>query len=194
MGGVDLADMLIALYQTTYKSRRWYTAIFVQMLDICVNNAWLVYRRDCKRRAVKHMSLKSFRCQLARELQNKGRSQKSVNNNYRTDDSVRYDGIGHCPRFGESYGRCKLCIKNKTDVYCVRCNQRFCLIRKRNCFYNYHTTKWKFLTMSTDCIIIIMIKTVTFTVTVHCILSIIKKNNCYISFRLDWLYYWANVE
>lgn len=139
MGGVDLADMLVALYRTTYKSRRWYTAIFAQMLDICVNNAWLLYRRDCSNRAVKNMPLKSFRCQLARELQNKSRSRISVNHNCRTDDSIRYDSIGHFPSFGESYGRCKLCIKNKTDVYCVKCNQRLCLVRKRNCFYDYHS-------------------------------------------------------
>lgn len=32
MGGVDLCDMLIALYRTTFKSRRWYTGIFTQMV------------------------------------------------------------------------------------------------------------------------------------------------------------------
>ena len=43
MGGVDLVDMLIALYKTPYKSRRWYLGIFSQLIDICVNNAWLWY-------------------------------------------------------------------------------------------------------------------------------------------------------
>lgn len=45
MGGVDLADMLISLYKTPFKSRRWYIGIFVQILDICINNAWLLYTR-----------------------------------------------------------------------------------------------------------------------------------------------------
>lgn len=44
--GVDLADMLIALYRTPFRGHRWYLPIFSQMLDICVNNAWLLYRRD----------------------------------------------------------------------------------------------------------------------------------------------------
>lgn len=110
------------------------------MFDICVNNAWLLYRRDCSNREVKHVPWKSFRCQLARELQNKVRSRISVNNNCRTDDLARYDSIGHFPNFEESYGRCKVCIKNKTDVYCVKCNQILCLVRKRNSSYDYHST------------------------------------------------------
>lgn len=46
MGGVDLSDMLIALYRTPFRSHRWYLIIFAQLLDICLLNAWLVYRRD----------------------------------------------------------------------------------------------------------------------------------------------------
>lgn len=43
MGGVDLADMLIAVYRTDFRTHRWYIAIFSQLLDICVNNAWLQF-------------------------------------------------------------------------------------------------------------------------------------------------------
>ncbi|KAG5885248.1 hypothetical protein JTB14_025945 [Gonioctena quinquepunctata] len=39
MGGVDLADMLLALYRTGFRSHRWYMSIFSQVLDICINNA-----------------------------------------------------------------------------------------------------------------------------------------------------------
>lgn len=37
-----LAGMLIALYRSL-KTHRWYMSIFSQILDICVNNAWLLY-------------------------------------------------------------------------------------------------------------------------------------------------------
>jgi len=53
MGGVDLADMLVALYRTGMKTHRWYLAVFSQILDICVNNAWLLYRRDMQLRKEK---------------------------------------------------------------------------------------------------------------------------------------------
>lgn len=39
MGGMDLADMLISLYKTPFKTRRWYLGIFAQLVDICINNA-----------------------------------------------------------------------------------------------------------------------------------------------------------
>lgn len=48
MGGVDLAGMFVSLYRTGSKSRKWYKRIYYHLIDICVNNAWLVYRRHCK--------------------------------------------------------------------------------------------------------------------------------------------------
>ncbi|KAH9632632.1 hypothetical protein HF086_004750 [Spodoptera exigua] len=50
MGGVDLCDMLISLYRTNYKTKRWYMALFSQVLDICVNDAWIMYRKDSARK------------------------------------------------------------------------------------------------------------------------------------------------
>ena len=47
MGGVDLADMLIALYRIPIKAKRWYIKIFWHLVDICKTNAWLLYRRHC---------------------------------------------------------------------------------------------------------------------------------------------------
>ena len=45
MGGVGLADMLISLYRTPWKSTRWYLRVLVHCLDIAKVNAWLLYRR-----------------------------------------------------------------------------------------------------------------------------------------------------
>lgn len=39
MGGVDLADMLIAQNRINYRSKKWYNRIFAQLLDISANNA-----------------------------------------------------------------------------------------------------------------------------------------------------------
>ncbi|CAH0718321.1 unnamed protein product, partial [Brenthis ino] len=70
MGGVDLADMLIALYRTPFRGHRWYLPIFSQMLDICVNNAWLLYRRhrEARHEARKPKSLKTFRIEIFESL------------------------------------------------------------------------------------------------------------------------------
>ncbi|KAG5889148.1 hypothetical protein JTB14_036959 [Gonioctena quinquepunctata] len=67
MGGVDLADMLVALYRTGFRSHRWYISIFSQVLDICINNAWLLYRRDVSHvdEEEKPMASKQFRYNIA---------------------------------------------------------------------------------------------------------------------------------
>lgn len=46
MGGIDLSDMLVHLYKTPAKSQRWYFPMFGYVLDLCISNAWLVYKRD----------------------------------------------------------------------------------------------------------------------------------------------------
>lgn len=68
MGGVDLADMMIALYRNPTKSHRWYIGIFWQIVDIAVNNAWLLHRRDAAALGQKHQCLKDFRLDAARGL------------------------------------------------------------------------------------------------------------------------------
>lgn len=67
MGGVDLGDMLVSLYKIPFKSRRWYIGIFCQLLDISINNSWILYKKNTNDR--KKMSLKIFR----QELQGVGR-------------------------------------------------------------------------------------------------------------------------
>ena len=46
MGGVDKLDGLIALYRIFFRNRKWYHRIVWHLIDICVCNAWLIYRRD----------------------------------------------------------------------------------------------------------------------------------------------------
>ena len=45
MGGVDLADMLISLYRTHIKTKRWYLKVLFHCVDIAKINEWLLYRR-----------------------------------------------------------------------------------------------------------------------------------------------------
>uniref|UniRef100_W5MWM0 PiggyBac transposable element-derived protein domain-containing protein n=1 Tax=Lepisosteus oculatus TaxID=7918 RepID=W5MWM0_LEPOC len=69
LGGVGLADMLIALYGTPAKSHRWYLCIFWQLTDIVVNNSWLLYLCDTTAISpVKLKKLKTFRLDVAKGL------------------------------------------------------------------------------------------------------------------------------
>ena len=47
VGGVDLADMLIAMYRTKIKTKRWYLKVLFHCIDIAKVNAWLLYHRHC---------------------------------------------------------------------------------------------------------------------------------------------------
>lgn len=48
MSGVDLADMFVTHHRNGLKSHKWYMSVFSRMLDICVNNSWILYRRYYK--------------------------------------------------------------------------------------------------------------------------------------------------
>lgn len=141
MGGVDLADMLIALYRTEMRAHRWYIPLFSQLLDICINNAWLLYRREAKES--KPFKLKEFRCAISKSLVTFQRvvtmtprgSKKCLTPDCQVD--IRYDHVGHLPTF-TTKGRCKKCIKGQTKFKCSKCNVRLCLTEERNCFYDYH--------------------------------------------------------
>ena len=45
MGGVDLADMLIALYRIPCKTKHWYQKIFWHLIDMVKINVGTLYRR-----------------------------------------------------------------------------------------------------------------------------------------------------
>ncbi|XP_049764426.1 piggyBac transposable element-derived protein 2-like [Schistocerca cancellata] len=66
IGGVDLHDMLVALYRSNIDVKRFYLRIVFHLLDMCVVNAWPLYRRHCRQRGItKHMSLLIFRSDVA---------------------------------------------------------------------------------------------------------------------------------
>ncbi|KAH9644136.1 hypothetical protein HF086_010351 [Spodoptera exigua] len=153
MGGVDIADMLIALYRIRMKTRRWYMSIFAQLLDIALNNSWLLHRRDCVQLSENKLSLKKFRVQCALALINtctKSRFNVMTNSpklatitkpvQPRPVDDARLDCYDHFPIF-TSQGRCRLCKNGKTMIMCTKCQQRLCLTAKKSCYLRFHKEK-----------------------------------------------------
>ncbi|KAH9636734.1 hypothetical protein HF086_007632 [Spodoptera exigua] len=135
MCGVDLADMLTALYRTEMKCRRLYLSMFSQLLDICVNNAWLMYRRDnYSRKGIKKgKPLKEFRLEMYKALLDKGKKVdqttiKDLNPDQkikkpkrpRPINDIKYDNIDHFPEPGTEYSRCAYCKKGFTIVFCLK--------------------------------------------------------------------------
>ena len=44
MGGVDKADMLLSLYRTKCRTRKWYQRIAHHLWSLCAVNAWIIHR------------------------------------------------------------------------------------------------------------------------------------------------------
>ena len=167
MGGVDLADMLIALYRITVKTRRLYIKIFWHCIDICKVNAWILYRRHCAEQGIPKKNQKSllkFALELAEmlilankaapsgcNLGKSGRppkrrslevSESKLGRKPVTPsphDAVRTDQYGHWPVF-RNKGRCRKCKTGYSRVYCSKCNicLCLCLTSQRNCFLEFH--------------------------------------------------------
>lgn len=68
IGGIDLHDMLVELYRIDIRVR-FYLRIVFHIIDMCVVNAWLLYRRHCKQiKLKKHLSLLDFKTEITYAL------------------------------------------------------------------------------------------------------------------------------
>lgn len=156
MGGVDLLDMLVALYRINLRAKRYYLRIIFHLIDICVVNGWLLYKRHCQQRKEKHMPLVHFRLEIANALlqsgkvvkRKRGRPSNEVDNSVEPPrkrsvcpapvNDVRFDQIGHWPVHNSNKQRCKLCVTAKSRIRCSKCDVALCLHDKKNCFFQYH--------------------------------------------------------
>ena len=159
MGGIDLSDMLVALYKTPLRSHRWYLPIFGYILDAAVANAWLLYKREAQMLNARHVPLKAFRCEIASTLvkvnkkvkvgrplsatttPKRGNPKKTARKKATSSD-VRYDCIDHWPMpmgsEAQARGRCAYCPKGVSGFKCSKCDVFLCLKNKQTCFVEYH--------------------------------------------------------
>ena len=69
MSGVDVGDMLILLYRTSFKPKRYYLRIFAYILDRCICNSWLLAHRNATLLSERYKKpLKKFRKEIFTSL------------------------------------------------------------------------------------------------------------------------------
>ena len=164
MGGVDLLDSLLGLYRCKIRSKKWYHRIFFHLIDLSVVNAWLLYKRVCQTKQQKTLRLHDFKAQVAEGLckhqqtlrsgtsQKRGRpsservavavpAKRAVQCTPRPCTDVRFDQVGHFPRWNSSRQRCKLngCSK-LSRVACRKCGVSLCFSSKSDCYFSYHNS------------------------------------------------------
>lgn len=159
MGGVDLLDMLSALYKFSFRSRRWYMYIWWHTVTVVVINAWNLYRRDQKKQEpqMKPMALRRFQSLVGSSLSRAGKAKIKCGRPLSSPEAtptppckrpscsvpldVRRDGIDHFPTW-ETRQRCKHFTGNHfSHVYCEKSKVHLCLNKDRNCFFAYHKVK-----------------------------------------------------
>lgn len=166
IGGIDKSDMLVHLYRTPLRAKRWYMRLFAYAIDVSLTNAWIMYRRDSKALGVNDgLSLKNFRIQVFKTASSSqsmtsrprrssaplpGSSSTSADipkpirghRSHVPDYSVRFDvSLFHAPVYS-SRQTCKQCSRKgnimRSNLVCRVCQVHLCINAEHNCFVKYH--------------------------------------------------------
>lgn len=155
MGGVDLSDMMMAMYGCQTRSRRWYFPLFGYCLEVAITNSYLLYKRDCASlgqkpdlNSSKYFRIKLYQALVAPAQVSRGRPSldKSLSKRKlrilkpvaeRPSNEMRLDGKEHFPVSCDR-GRCRYCKSGHTSKKCSKCGMRLCFTSYRNCFAQFH--------------------------------------------------------
>ena len=140
MGGVDRMDQNIAAYRISFRSRKWWWPLFAYLLDVAMQNAWLLYRLSAApvqldqldfRRSVCNVYFKRFCADRTSIGRPSGRPQPLSR---RVPLEVRFDNTGHFVQSSGTQRRCAVCGL-KVRRQCTKCDVGLHI----NCFVTFHT-------------------------------------------------------
>lgn len=140
MGIVDKVDMVISTVNTTRKSLKWYRKFFFHLIDICVWNAYCLYKY--KRGEI--ISMAKFHLALIKQIIKKYHHNVIRCNTRAADNPARLTER-HFPSLYISKGKnrsqkCVMCSKNdkrsESRYECKDCNVGLCI---DPCFKIHHT-------------------------------------------------------
>lgn len=162
MGGVDLADRMLAVCPYRYRTKKWTQRFISHMVDMAVSNSWILYKKDKIKQHVpmkKVLQLRGFKNELGEYL---------IENHSRREDNIpdcsdaeegqppiprrrgkptdplpskrrRVQGAEHLPKYDEKQSRCRHCHYKKSRISCISCKVTLCLTSDRNCFTEFHS-------------------------------------------------------
>jgi hypothetical protein len=169
MGGVDLFDMLMALYRVDHKSTKWYRRIFFWALNVAAVNGWLLYKRHCQQTGKpgrEQLDLLGFTSSVSQSLlmidklpaaitqTRRGRPLKPEPTSDALNDarpakkqrkaSTSVNEISRYDHMGHYPQHCEPKQRCKlcgqyVRMKCIKCNCCLCVTKDRNCFLAYHT-------------------------------------------------------
>ena len=140
MGGVDLTDQMVTVYELDRKNRKWWRKVFFRMLMVAVHNSFIVF---CETNHMK-MPFFGYLVSLAEGLIDQGRSglprKRTRKVGRRSNAAKAQANLGdHFPVKENQRRRCAGCASRKkerrTKMLCRKCNVPLCM----DCFTPYHT-------------------------------------------------------
>lgn len=140
MGGVDRMDQNIGAYRISIRSRKWWWPLFAYLLDVAMQNAWLIYRLTGAmnhhpmdqlefRRSVCNVYYKKYTIERTAIGRPMGRPKPL---NQRAPPEVRMDG-NHYIEAISTQRRCAVCGM-KVKKQCWKCNVGLHM----ECFKTFH--------------------------------------------------------
>ena len=130
MGGVGRMDQNISSYRISIRSRKWWWALFAYLLDVAMQNAWIVYRRTAAatKRPLDQLDFRRDVCAVyyqkyTTERASAGRALlgRPKQMDRRVPGEVRTDGINHFLQSSGTQRRCAVCgMKGRRE--CKKCN------------------------------------------------------------------------
>ena len=145
MGAVDKTDMIISTIHSQRKNLKWYKKYFFHLLDICIWNAYCLY----KLKSGKYISMAKFHLELIRQILRRYHSSKATKDvNKSGHINITRLTARHFPSLYENnktkrkspLRKCVVCKKNdktsQTRYQCKNCDVGLCVYP---CFEKFHT-------------------------------------------------------
>ncbi|XP_067298893.1 piggyBac transposable element-derived protein 4-like [Pseudorasbora parva] len=157
VGAVDPSNFITGHYRVLQKPKKWYQCVFYHLLDIAVENAFVLHELVAKRKKQEALTRKAFLETLVLELTEMDDENISgsapVDNAHPPAPSSSSTPCSASPEPSVTEGshkpkymmsdstagrrKCKLCHQ-KTPIMCVTCEVPLCFQPKRDCFNNWH--------------------------------------------------------
>jgi len=117
MGGVDRMDQNVSTYRISIRSKKWWWPLFAYLLDVAMQNSWLVYRltEGAKRQPLDQLDFRRDICNLyykryAMERSTVGRMPgRPKPMDKRVPVELRTDSVGHYLQQSQTQRRCSVC-------------------------------------------------------------------------------------
>lgn len=161
MGGVDLADRMLAVCPCRARTRKWTIRFISHMLDLAVCNSWFQYKEIQREKNVPNKKIPQLRtfklalgekfisdnslssdsesCSDYEDLEPKHK-QRRVQIQPIPTEALRYHRSEHLVDYAVKQNRCrKADCKNTTTAFCIKCKIFLCSTQKRNCFLYFHS-------------------------------------------------------